>query len=153
MIQVNLMTLTALTKRLLPGMLKRGFGRIMNISSVGAFAPSPYNAIYSATKAYVLSFSEAIAEELAGTPVTVTCVCPGPTKSELQKRGDMDDVKLMQRGVMETEPVARAAYHAMMDGKRVVVPGISNKIQVFLTRFAPRTLITRYAKAALERAE
>ena len=95
MIWVNLLAHTQLTKLFLPAMIRRGKGRILNLGSTGSFAPSPTTAVYSATKAYALSFSEAIAEELDGTGVTVTALCPGATRSELQKRAGMEDVRLL----------------------------------------------------------
>ena len=94
--------------------------------------------MYSATKAYVLSFSEAIAEELAGTGITVTALCPGAVKTERQKRAQMEDVRLLSRGVMDARTVAESGYRAMMAGRRVIVPGPANSLQVFATRFLPR---------------
>jgi len=96
MIEVNLVSLTQLTKLLLPDMRKRGYGRILNLGSTGSFISTPYNAVYSATKAYVLSFSEAIAEELQGSGITVTVLCPRATKTEFQKRANMEDVRLLK---------------------------------------------------------
>ncbi len=152
MIQVNLLTLTALAKLFVPDMVARGYGRILNIGSNGSFAPSPLNAVYSATKAYVLSFSEAIAEELAGTGVTVTALCPGATRTALQERAQMDDVRLLGWGVMEAAEVARTGYRSLMAGQRVVVPGFYNQIQVFFIRFLPRSMVVKMAKALLQRA-
>ncbi len=110
----------------------------MNVGSTGSFVPVPKNAVYAATKAYVLSFSDAIAEELSGTGVTVTTLCPGATKTEFAQRARMGDVKLFQRGVMDAEAVARIGYRALMGGRRRVVAGCANKIMVFSMRFAPR---------------
>lgn len=152
MIRVNLLALTELTKLFLPGMIRRGKGSVLNLGSNGSFAPSPLNAVYSATKAYVLSFSEAIAEELAGTGVTVTTLCPGATRSELQARAGMDDVRLIQRGVMEADKVARIGYRGAMAGRRLIVPGWRNKLEVFLIRFLPRRVVVRFAQAMLQRA-
>ncbi|NIM05510.1 MAG: SDR family NAD(P)-dependent oxidoreductase, partial [Armatimonadetes bacterium] len=95
MIQVNLVTLTRLTKFLLPDMVEQGFGMVLNVGSIGSFVPSPLNAVYSATKAYVLSFSEAIAEELVGSGVSVTVLCPGTTRTEFQRRAGMQNVRLL----------------------------------------------------------
>ena len=152
MIRVNLLALTQLTKLFLPAMIRRGKGRILNLGSTGSFAPSPLNAVYSATKAYVLSFSEAIAEELDGTGVTVTALCPGATRSELQKRAGMEDVRLLQRSVMEADAVAEAGYKALTAGRRVVVPGLVNRLQVLVVRFLPRRAVVRSARAMLQRA-
>ena len=153
MIQVNLVSLTQLTKLLLPDMRKQGSGRILNLGSTGSFISSPFNAVYSATKAYVLSFSEAIAEELRGSGVTVTVLCPGATRTEFQKRANMENVRLLRFGAMDAALVAEIGYRAMMAGRRVVVPGLLNKAQVLLARLLPRTAMTKMAKAMLERSE
>lgn len=151
MIGVNLLATTKLTKLFLPAMIRKGSGRILNLGSNGSFAPSPLNAVYSATKAYVLSFSEAIAEELTSTGVTVTTLCPGATESELQRRAGMDDVRLLQSGVMSAEKVAEIGYQSLMDGERVVVPGLMNKLQIFLLRFLPRRMVVKLAQGMLQR--
>jgi short-subunit dehydrogenase len=153
MIQVNLVSLTQLTKLCLPDMRKQGYGRILNLGSTGSFIPSPLNAVYSATKAYVLSFSEAIGEELQGTGITVTVLCPGATKTEFQKRANMENVRLLKFGVMDAADVAEFGYRAMMAGKTVAVPGLFNKAQVLLVRLLPRSAMTKMAKAMLERSE
>src|SRR2546421_139562 len=101
MIQVNIAALTHLTKRFLPGMLARRAGRVLNVASTAAFVPGPFMAVYYATKAYVLSFSEALANELAGTGVTVTVLCPGPTESGFQKKANMEDSKLFSGKIMD----------------------------------------------------
>lgn len=146
MIQVNLVSLTYLTKLFLPGMVKRGYGRILNIGSTGSFVPVPLNAVYCATKAYVLNFSEAIAEELEGTGVTVTALCPGATRTEFSRRAQMEDIKLFQGRVMDARTVAEIGYRALMKGRRVVIAGIDNRLQMFLTRFAPRKMVAKIVK-------
>ena len=151
MIQVNLVALTKLTKLCLPAMVERGSGRILNIGSTGSFIPSPLNAIYSATKAYVLSFSEAISMELRGTGVTVTALCPGATRTEFHDRADMEEIRLLKFGRMSAETVAEKGYRAMMDGKRVEVPGFLNKLQAFLPRITPRSILLRSAQFVLKR--
>jgi len=153
MIQVNLVALTHLTKLFLRDMVDRKYGRILNLGSTGSFISSPYNAIYSATKAYVLSFSEAVAEELRGTGVTITTLCPGPTRSEFHARANMEDIRLMGMNVLEADHVAEVGYKALMAGKRVVVPGMLNKSQVILSRFTPRNIVTKTAKFMLEETE
>ena len=152
MIRVNLVALTELTKLFLPEMLSRGRGSILNLGSTGSFAPSPLNAVYSATKAYVLSFSEAIAEELDGTGITVTALCPGATRSELQSRAGMEGVRLLQRGVMDARDVAEAGYRALMAGRRVEIPGWSDRLQITLSRFLPRKTVVKYAHRMLKKA-
>jgi hypothetical protein len=150
MIGVNLMALTQLTKLLLPGMLARREGKILNVGSVGSFAPSPLNAVYSATKAYVLSLSEALAEEVRGSGVSVMALCPGVVRTELQTRASMTHVRLMRSGVLEAADVARAGYAGLMAGRRVVVYGPATWLQVFLTRFLPRVWVVRSARRMLE---
>jgi uncharacterized protein len=150
MLWVNLLALTRLTKLVLPAMVTRGRGRILNIGSIGSFVPSPRNAVYSATKAYLLSFSEAIAEELAGSGVTVTAVCPGVVRSELQQRGGMTHVRLLRSGILEASTVAEFAYRAVMAGKRVAVPDGRTRLQIFLLRFVPRAWAVRAAGRMLE---
>jgi short-subunit dehydrogenase len=153
MIGVNLVALTELTKLFLPGMRSRSRGAILNLGSTGSFAPSPLNAVYSATKAYVLSFSEAIAEELEGTGITVTALCPGATRSELQRRAGMEDVRLLRRGVMDAAEVAEAGYRALQAGRRVEIPGRADRLQIAVSRFLPRRTVVRYAHRMLRRVE
>jgi short-subunit dehydrogenase len=143
MLAVNVVALTELTKALLPGMLARGHGRIMNVGSVGSFVPGPLMAVYYASKAYVLSYSEALAEELAGTGVRVTALCPGLTRTRFQARAGLPVGANMAGDV---EPVARDGYAAMMRGARVVVPGLLNRLAVTLPRFAPRRLVAYAVK-------
>src|SRR5499427_10522361 len=102
-IQLNITSLTELTRLFLPSMLARRSGRIMNVASTAGFLPGPLMAVYYATKAYVISFSEAIANELAGSGVTVTCLCPGATDTEFAKRADMQESRLFKMGTMRPE--------------------------------------------------
>jgi short-subunit dehydrogenase len=136
-IQLNVAALTHLTKLIVPGMVRRGH----NVASTGAFQPGPLMAVYYATKAYVLSFSEALASELAGTGVTVTCLCPGPTRTEFQERAGMSNMWLLSQPMMASSAdVAKAGYRGMKRGKRVVIPGLLNKVLAFSVRLAPRWL-------------
>lgn len=146
MLQVNIVALTHLTRLFLPGMLSRRQGRIMNMASVAAFLPGPLMAVYYASKAYVLSFSEALDSEVSGSGVTVTAVCPGPTKTEFQDRAGISNSKLFQRKVMDSKTAARIGYDAMMAGRRIQVTGISNKLSVLAMRFLPRRITTAMAK-------
>lgn len=130
MIQVNVNSLTHLTKLLLPGMLERGQGKILNVASTGSFCPGPLNAVYCATKAYVLSFSEAIAAELDGSGVTVTALCPGATNTEFVTRHGLQDVRLFQN-MMDAGRVAEIGYQALMEDRAVVVAGWGNRFQVW----------------------
>ncbi len=143
MIQINLVALTHLTKLFLTGMLERRRGRILNVASTAAFQPGPIMAVYYATKAYVLSFSEALANEVAGTGVTVTALCPGPTRTEFQSRAGFQPIPLLRSPlVTATSVVARAGWRGMKRGKRVVVPGLANRILVQAVRATPRRLGT-----------
>jgi len=151
MVQVNVTSLTHLTGLLVRPMLARGAGRIMNVASTAAFQAGPLMAVYYATKAYVLLFSEAIANELEGSGVTVTCLCPGPTRTEFHLRAQMADSKLFRWGMMEAAQVARAGYRAMMAGKTLVIPGFKNQAGAWLTRLGPRSLVTNIARRAQER--
>lgn len=133
LIQVNVTALTQLTRLLLPEMLQRQRGKILNLGSTGSFVPGPLNAVYCASKAYVLSFSEAIAAELDGTGVTVTALCPGATRTEFIARHGMQDVRLFQNAMPAGE-VARIGYQALMRGERTVVAGTANQLQIFSFR-------------------
>lgn len=146
-LQVNVHALTKLTHLFLPTMVAQNSGKIMNIASIAAFLPGPKMAVYYASKAFVLSFSEALAEELSGTGVTVTAVCPGPTDTAFDKRAGLDDKPLFNSpAVMSAAKVAMIGYRALMNGKKVVVTGFRNKIQVFSLRFIPRSWAAKIAK-------
>lgn len=149
-LQLNIVALTELTKRFLPGMLERKSGRILNVASTAAFQPGPLMAVYYASKAYVLSFSEAVAEELRGTGVTMTCLCPGATQTGFQDRAGLENARLFKIGVADAASVARAGYDAMMRGKPLVIPGLKNKAIAASVRFAPRALVTKLSRAAVE---
>lgn len=143
MIQVNIAALTHLTRLALPAMVGRRRGAILNVASTAAFQPGPLMAVYYATKAYVLSFSEAIAEELRDSGVTVTALCPGPTATGFASAAQMESSKLftMTRPA-ESKDVARAGYEGMKSGKRIVIPGIRNKVMAQSIRISPRRLVT-----------
>jgi uncharacterized protein len=152
MIQVNIVALTQLSKGLLPGMVARKSGRILNLASTAAFLPGPLMAVYYATKAYVLSFTEAIAVELEGTGVTVTALCPGPTASGFQAAANLEESKLVAGKRLPTaRDVAQAGYEAMMAGKTVFVPGLSNKLTVLTPRVFPRRLVAKFVQTMQER--
>ena len=147
MIQVNIAALTMLTKVLLPPMLQRRRGRIMNVASTAAFQPGPLMAVYYASKAYVLSFSEALSNETAGSGVTVTCLCPGPTRTGFQDRARMQESKLLTTlSVATAAEVARAGYDGMMAGRAIVIPGLTNRIGVQLLRVTPRAVARRFIR-------
>jgi uncharacterized protein len=143
MMQLNVVTLTHMTKLFIKPMVERRSGKILNVASTAAFAPGPLMAVYYASKAYVLSFSEAIACELQGSGVTVTALCPGPTRTGFQERATMQESKLVQSGLMSVTDVVNEGYRAMMNGKAVSIPGLYNKISSLLPRFIPRGMAAR----------
>jgi uncharacterized protein len=148
LIQVNITALTMLTKLLLPPMLQRRHGRIMNVASTAAFQPGPLMAVYYASKAYVLSFSEALSNETGGTGVTVTCLCPGPTSTEFQERAQMQESRLLSTlAVGSASDVARAGFDGMMAGQAIVVPGLVNKVGVQVLRVTPRAIVRRLIRS------
>ena len=151
MLHVNVIALTALTKLFLRGMVERQAGRILNLASTAAFEPGPLMAVYYASKAYVLSFSEALANELRGTGVTVTALCPGPTRTGFQKRGVMEDSRLVRGQIADAKSVALAGYRAMRSGKTIVIPGFSNKLIPWVVRVSPRGVVTRVVRRMQER--
>ena len=151
MIQVNIAALTHLTKLFLPPMIMRGSGRVLNVASTAAFQPGPLMAVYYATKAYVLSFSEALAEELRNTGVTVTALCPGPTHTDFADTAEMSGSRLFNSfGIADADDVAKYGFDAMMHGKRLAIPGIKNKILAQANRIAPRALSAKIARLAQE---
>ncbi|MBN1919989.1 MAG: SDR family oxidoreductase [Anaerolineae bacterium] len=152
LIQVNLTALTHLIMLLLPEMLHRGSGRILNVASTGGFAPAPLNAIYCATKAYVLSFSGAIARDLEHTGISVTCLCPGATQTDFASRAGIEDIRLFRAGTMEARQVAKVGYAGLLKGKTTVIPGLFNQLLALSIRFTPRRLVTRIGKYLMARA-
>jgi len=143
MMKVNISAPTQLCRLILPHMLSRGRGRILNICSTGSIAPGPHNAVYCATKAYLLHLSEALSQEVRGTGVTVTAVCPGAVHTGFAHRAEMEATYLFRYGVMHPKTVARAAYTAMKAGKHVEVVGCRNKALMFAARLAPRSMVAR----------
>jgi uncharacterized protein len=146
-IQVNVVALTHLTKLLLPAMRARGSGGILNVASTAAFVPGPLMAVYYATKAYVLSFSVALGEELAGTGVSVTALCPGATRTGFQARAGVERTRLFRSGVMGAREVAQAGYAGLMAGQTIVVPGWRNRLLASSSALAPRRLTAKIARA------
>lgn len=147
MVQLNAVTLTELTRLLLPGMLTRRSGGVLNVASTAAFQPGPMMSVYYATKAYVLSFTEGIAEEVAGSGVKVTCLCPGPTESSFAERAGMTDTNLFKSStLMSVEDVAREGFDGWNAGKTIVIPGFANRRGVAMVKFAPRQMVRRIVK-------
>lgn len=142
MIQVNITALTELTKLFARDMVHRNRGGILNVASTGAYHAGPYTAVYYATKAYVLSFTEAIARELKDYNIAVTALCPGATKTNFAKRAGRRDNK----AAMSPSKVAEAGYKALMKKKTVLVPGIANKLLVKVPRSLVKFFVERYQR-------
>lgn len=143
MVQVNMGVVTELTRRFLPPMIERKRGGVLNVASSAAFQPGPMMSVYYATKAYVLHFSEGIAEELRGTGVTMSCLCPGPTITEFGEEANMQGTVLFRLGAMNAAAVARAGYAGFRRGRVIVIPGLRNKITAFSVRLSPRFLVRK----------
>jgi len=151
MMQVNMVALTHLTKLFLPQIRARE-GMIMNVASTAAFQPGPFMAVYYASKAYVLSFTEALAEELRGTGVKVSCLCPGPVKTNFQKRAYLDGTAMINSPLMiDVQEVARMGYEGLKQGKRIVIPGWKNRAGVELLRISPREMVTKVVRKLQEK--
>ncbi|MBN1119575.1 MAG: SDR family oxidoreductase [Anaerolineae bacterium] len=149
--QINVNALTHLTHLFLPAMVERGHGKIVNIGSTGSFAPGPLNSVYCATKAYVLSFTEAVAEELRGTGVTATVICPGATHTEFAGKYGVEDTPIFQHS-MSAAQVAEIGYRAVRRGRRVVVTGFRNQLLAYSIPFAPRSIVARVSKRLMSNA-
>ena len=150
---VNMTALTYLMKHAIPHMQSHGGGRILNVASVAGFTPGPNMAVYHATKAFVLSLSEAVAEELSGSGVTVTALCPGATATNFFDEADMSGVRLINLAKpMSAKDVAEQGWIAKRSGKRVVVTGGLNKVFAFLPRVTPRRVTTFVASKIMGKA-
>jgi short-subunit dehydrogenase len=146
MIQVNIVALIQLTRLFLPQMISRKSGKIMNVGSMAGFVPGPYMSVYFATKAFVLSHSVALAQEVSKKGITVSVLCPGPTKTDFQRRANIAESKFLKKPrSMTSMDVAKAGYDGLMAGKLIVVPGLSNKAIRVASKIAPRTMLARVA--------
>ncbi len=152
-IDLNIRALTELTRLFLPPMIARRSGRIMNVASTAAFQPGPLMAVYYATKAYVLSFSGAIANELRNSGITVTCFCPGATHTDFAKRAGVENSRLFKLAAMSAEKVALDGYRALMEGRGLAISGAHNWLVAQSTRFAPRKMVTAISRWVAEKAE
>lgn len=142
MVQLNVTALTNLTKLFMPHMIRQKSGGILNVASTAAFQPGPKMAVYFASKAYVLSFSEALHNELKPHGISVTCLCPGPTKTEFESRAATEEkMSLFNGSIMDAKTVAQIGYDGLQKQKAVVVTGLKNKLLIFIGRFAPRSFI------------
>ncbi len=144
--QVNMLSLAHLTKLFLPPMLRRRSGRVLNVASTAAFVPGPLMAMYYASKAFVLSFSEALTNEVAGSGVTVTALCPGPTRTGFAATAATEGTALFRGPVMDANEVARIGFEAMMAGKMEVIAGARNRWMMRSTCLAPRSLLARITR-------
>ncbi len=143
MLRVNVAALTTLTRRVLPDMLARGHGGILNVASVAGFLSGPNFAVYYATKNYVLALSEALAEEAAAAGVAVTALCPGPVSTGFQDRAGFENSRMKDMTMMDAATCAATGWQGFRSGKRVVIPGTSNKLLAQAPRLLPRRLLTR----------
>jgi short-subunit dehydrogenase len=153
MLQVNVMAVVALTKLFAHDMVERGVGRILNLASTASFTPAPFDSLYAASKAFVLSFTESLSEELKGTGVTVTALCPGPTDTEFAAKAGMSDTKIFRGRLLTAPQVVSIGYKALMRGKTIAVTGFGNKLQLFFIRLTPRAIVAKVAKNLLSRQE
>lgn len=150
MMYLNIFALTKLTKYVGRQMVLRGKGYILNVSSLASFMPNPYGDVYAATKAYVKSFTEGLSEELNGTGVFASVLCPGPTKTGFGRRSGMDRTKVFSGKVMLPETVVKIAYRKMLQHKIEIVPGVKNKLGAFLSRAAPLKPVLKIAADELK---
>ena len=147
MLQVNITSLTHLTRLLLPGMVERSHGGVLNVASTAAFQAGPRMAVYYASKAYVLSFTEALAEEVGKIGVSVTALCPGPTATNFVAAAGMHTSRLFNRNAMSAAQVAEIGYRAFRQGRVICVTGPRNQLLAFATRLAPRAVARKIAGA------
>ena len=145
MIDLNVRALTALTFFAVEEMAKRGGGAILNVASTAAFQPGPKMAVYFATKAFVLSFTEALHEEWKDRSIKVSALCPGPTRTEFGEVAGIGTLGSFDRLSMEAAPVVRAGLDGLERNQAVVIPGTTNKLGAWSTRFAPRSAVRRVA--------
>ncbi|MDX5347171.1 MAG: SDR family oxidoreductase [Hymenobacteraceae bacterium] len=151
MIQVNVTALTHLSKLFLDQLPPERQGRILNVASVAGFQPGPLMAVYYASKAYVLSFSEALANELKNTNVTVTVLCPGQTETDFERRANLHESKLFKGKISSAKIVAAKGYDALMAGKVIEIPGVKNKLSTFAVRLFPRKIVRSLVRLIQEK--
>lgn len=149
MINVNIVALVSLTRLFLKQMIDRNEGRILNVASMAGFIPGSHHAIYYATKAFVISFSEAIAEEVLDTNVTVTVLCPGATRTNFFNVAGMKGINPLKRSSLSAKEVSLVGYNAMVKGDVMAIPGLINKGFLFFLRFLPRATVRKISKWVL----
>jgi uncharacterized protein len=140
LIDVNIRALTELTKIFLPSMIEHGEGAIMNVASTAAFCAGPKMATYYASKSYVLNFTEALYEELKGSEIKVSCLCPGPVKTSFQEKSGIKKKESAKKALMTPKDVAEIAYRDFKKGKLIIIPGFKNKLIITLNKLIPRSL-------------
>lgn len=145
-IHLNVIALTHLVKLFLPAMLARKNGYILNVAATAGFQPGPLMAVYFATKAYVLSLTEALANELSGSGISVTALCPGPTETGFQAKASLPVTRLFRDGAMSPALVAQAGYDALMSRRTIMIPGFWNRIMTFSVRISPRWLVAQIVR-------
>lgn len=146
MIDLNIRSLTELTHLFLPGFVQRGAGQIMNLGSIASFLPGPYMSVYFASKAYVLSFSEALAEELRGSGVSVTCLCPGSTKTQFGNSAHVSETHSTRTSNVTPRQVAEYGWRALENKQVVAVYGLKNRASLFVTQLLPRSLVRKLVR-------
>lgn len=146
LLHVNVVSLTHLTRLLVPGMIARNWGRVLNVASIAGFYPGPLTACYNASKAFVVSFSLALSNELKGTGVSITCFCPGPTKTRFAERAGLSGTKAFSENVMESSKVAEAGYAAMMAGKPIAIPGLRNRLRMLTIPLVPPSILAHFSR-------
>ncbi len=151
MVNLNITALTSLTRLFIPKMIEKNRGGILNVGSLAGFQPGPYASIYYATKAFVLSFTEGLKEELENSNLKISCLAPGPTNTEFGEVSGLDRSFLFKFGTMGAREVARQGYNGFLNGETVVIPGFSNRLLPLLVRISPRFLVRRIT-AKLNRA-
>ena len=151
MLNLNIIALTHLTKLFIQDMIHEGHGMVMNVSSTAAFLPLPYLSVYAASKSYVLSFSEALHAELKGTGISVTTLCPGPTKTGFEKKAEFENANLFNKFPVATaKKVAQKGFDGMLKKKTLVIPGGFNKLNYISSIITPRFITKRIAKKIMQ---
>lgn len=150
MLHLNMLSLIALTRLLLPSMISAQSGKILNVASIAAFFPGPTMALYFASKAFVLSFSEALANELEGSGVSVTILCPGTTSTEFDRSAGTDWGDEYRKKIPTAKEVAEFGYHALTANKKLAIYGWKNRLLIFLIRFLPRTIVVKLSRRYIE---
>ncbi|MBT3233797.1 MAG: SDR family oxidoreductase [Calditrichaeota bacterium] len=151
MLNLNIISLVSLTRLFIPEMTRKGMGWIMNVGSVAGFVPAPYFATYSASKAFVNNFSDALACELDGTGITVTCLAPGPTRTGFGRVAGYKKAKREQPGALDAYPVAKLGYDGMLQGKRMVITGGFNQGLVRIIKLLPRQTVVNLTGSVMKK--